>query len=211
MRWFRKMFTEKKGTYYEEVPYNARNVVKIDNPKVSKLSFFVFHDTENKWFHIIETSTGMAFASERTKKEAIERTKVQINRHSEKLKELLKKHKIPTIKNNTMPKRLTEAEKKERERAAKKAKKEAEAARKKARKERENAKNAEKKAKEKDRKAALAAKRAAAAKRQTGSQTASGAKLDKRIKAKKPGKRVSKSGNVYYENRKNRSDINKWL
>jgi len=205
------MFTEKKGTYYEEVPYNARNVVKIDNPKVSKLSFFVFHDTENKWFHVIETSTGMAFASERTKKEAIERTKVQINRHSEKLKELLKKHKIPTIKNNTMPKKLTAAEKKARIRAAAAAKKAAAAAKKVVAKEKAKTKDAEKKAKEKARKAALAEKRAAAAKRQTGSQTASGARLDKRIKAKKPGKRVSKSGKVYYENRKNRSDINKWL
>jgi len=32
-------------------------------------------------------------------------------------------------------------------------------------------------------------------------------KIDKRIKAKAPGKRMSKSGNIYYEYRKNRSDV----
>lgn len=34
---------------------------------------------------------------------------------------------------------------------------------------------------------------------------------DKRYQAKKPGKRVSKSGNIYYENRANRSDRGKLL
>jgi len=32
-------------------------------------------------------------------------------------------------------------------------------------------------------------------------------KIDKMRKALKPGKRVSKSGNIYYERRKNRSDL----
>jgi hypothetical protein len=32
-------------------------------------------------------------------------------------------------------------------------------------------------------------------------------KLDKKRKAKLPGKRVSKSGKIYYETRRNRSDI----
>lgn len=33
-------------------------------------------------------------------------------------------------------------------------------------------------------------------------------KRDKSLKAKRPGKRVSASGNIYYEYRKNRSDKN---
>ena len=32
-------------------------------------------------------------------------------------------------------------------------------------------------------------------------------KIDKMRKALKPGKRISKSGNIYYERRKNRSDL----
>jgi len=37
-------------------------------------------------------------------------------------------------------------------------------------------------------------------------------KKDKRIQALKPGKRKAKeSGNRYYENRRNRSDVRKWL
>ena len=40
-------------------------------------------------------------------------------------------------------------------------------------------------------------------------QTAAGKKQDKNLKAKKAGKRVSESGNVYYENRPNRSDKDK--
>jgi len=32
-------------------------------------------------------------------------------------------------------------------------------------------------------------------------------KIDKRRKALKPGKRISKNGKVYYESRKNRSDL----
>jgi coproporphyrinogen III oxidase-like Fe-S oxidoreductase len=36
--------------------------------------------------------------------------------------------------------------------------------------------------------------------------------MDKRIKAKKPGKRKSKHNKTYYENRKNRSDMpGTWL
>ena len=31
--------------------------------------------------------------------------------------------------------------------------------------------------------------------------------IDKKRQALKPGKRISKSGNIYYENRKNRSDM----
>ena len=31
---------------------------------------------------------------------------------------------------------------------------------------------------------------------------------DKRLRAKKPGKRISASGKVYYERRANRSDVN---
>lgn len=31
--------------------------------------------------------------------------------------------------------------------------------------------------------------------------------LDRKRRAKKPGRRVSKNGNVYYENRRNRSDV----
>lgn len=42
-----------------------------------------------------------------------------------------------------------------------------------------------------------------ASEHQTGK---SNLKIDKRRKALPPGKRVSKSGNVYYEYRKNRSD-----
>jgi len=118
-----------------------------------------------------------------------------------------------------MPKKLTAAEKKARIRAAAAAKKAAAAAKKVVAKEKAKTKDAEKKAKEKARKAALAEKRAAAAKRQTAPSKNSktgvpynySSAADKKIKAKKPGKRVSKSGKVYYENRKNRSDINKWL
>lgn len=40
-------------------------------------------------------------------------------------------------------------------------------------------------------------------------QTKAGIKQDKGIKAKKAGKRVSASGNVYYESRPNRSDKNR--
>lgn len=40
-------------------------------------------------------------------------------------------------------------------------------------------------------------------------QTAAGKKQDKKIKAKKAGKRVSASGNTYTENRPNRSDKNR--
>jgi hypothetical protein len=42
--------------------------------------------------------------------------------------------------------------------------------------------------------------------RQTGSSNTA---ADKRRKAERPGKRVSKSGNVYYEYRANRSDKSK--
>lgn len=42
--------------------------------------------------------------------------------------------------------------------------------------------------------------------RQTGKTTYSS---DKKRPAKRPGKRVSASGNVYYERRKNRSDRSK--
>ena len=41
--------------------------------------------------------------------------------------------------------------------------------------------------------------------RQTGKTNT---RRDKLLRAKKPGKRRSKSGNVYYESRKNRSDVN---
>ena len=34
-------------------------------------------------------------------------------------------------------------------------------------------------------------------------------KLDKKYKAKHPGKRKSKTGKIYYEYRKNRCDINR--
>ena len=34
---------------------------------------------------------------------------------------------------------------------------------------------------------------------------------DKKRHAKKPGKRRSRKGKVYYESRRNRADINKWL
>lgn len=40
-------------------------------------------------------------------------------------------------------------------------------------------------------------------------QTAAGKKQDKNLKAKKAGKRVSASGNTYYESRPNRSDKNR--
>jgi len=40
----------------------------------------------------------------------------------------------------------------------------------------------------------------------TKKQSAAGKKQDKNLKAKKAGKRVSASGNVYYERRPNRSD-----
>ncbi len=39
-------------------------------------------------------------------------------------------------------------------------------------------------------------------------QTKAGLKQDKNIKAKKAGKRVSASGNTYFESRANRSDKN---
>ena len=35
--------------------------------------------------------------------------------------------------------------------------------------------------------------------------------IDKMIQAKKPGWRKSRSGKKYFENRKNRSDKDKWL
>jgi len=35
--------------------------------------------------------------------------------------------------------------------------------------------------------------------------------LDKQLEAKKPGWRISKSGKKYFENRKNRSDVRKYL
>ena len=41
---------------------------------------------------------------------------------------------------------------------------------------------------------------------QTGKTTK---RVDKKLSAKYPGKRVSKKGNVYHETRKNRSDKNK--
>jgi hypothetical protein len=41
--------------------------------------------------------------------------------------------------------------------------------------------------------------------RQTGKTTKS---IDRRYKAKKPGYRKSRKGKKYYENRKNRSDVN---
>ena len=43
---------------------------------------------------------------------------------------------------------------------------------------------------------------------QTGKTTIA---LDRKIQAKTPGKRTSKSGNEYYEARMNRSDIGKYL
>lgn len=36
-------------------------------------------------------------------------------------------------------------------------------------------------------------------------------RIDRKLHAKKAGKRTSESGNVYYERRKNRSDVRKWL
>lgn len=36
-------------------------------------------------------------------------------------------------------------------------------------------------------------------------------RIDRKIHAKKPGKRKSADGSVYYERRANRSDIRKWL
>lgn len=41
--------------------------------------------------------------------------------------------------------------------------------------------------------------------RQTGKSVT---RIDKKLRAKKPGRRVSKSGNVYFERRRNRSDKN---
>ena len=46
------------------------------------------------------------------------------------------------------------------------------------------------------------------AKKQTGKTSLA---IDRKIQAKKPGKRVSKSGNVYYESRANRSDKGRLL
>lgn len=40
-------------------------------------------------------------------------------------------------------------------------------------------------------------------------QTKTGIKQDKKIKAKKAGKRTAASGNTYYESRPNRSDKNR--
>ena len=44
--------------------------------------------------------------------------------------------------------------------------------------------------------------------RQTGKTNK---RIDKRYSAKKPGKRISKNGNVYYEYRRNRSDLDRKL
>lgn len=44
--------------------------------------------------------------------------------------------------------------------------------------------------------------------KQTGSTTVA---VDKMLQAKKPGWRKSKEGNWYFENRKNRSDVHKYL
>ena len=44
--------------------------------------------------------------------------------------------------------------------------------------------------------------------RQTGRTHIS---IDRQIKAKKPGWRISESGKKYFENRKNRSDIKEYL
>lgn len=58
-------------------------------------------------------------------------------------------------------------------------------------------------------KRAVAKKKAVAPKgKQIGSSNRS---KDKLHQAKKPGKRISASGNVYYESRANRSDVNKYL
>lgn len=46
---------------------------------------------------------------------------------------------------------------------------------------------------------------------QTGKQTAKGKKIDSEIQADEPGKRISKSGKIYYERRVNRSDKSKLL
>lgn len=46
-------------------------------------------------------------------------------------------------------------------------------------------------------------------KKVTKKQTKKGLAKDKRLKAKHPGKRISKNGNVYYEYRANRSDKNR--
>ena len=43
-------------------------------------------------------------------------------------------------------------------------------------------------------------------KKQTGTTDVA---KDKKLNALKPGKRVSKAGNVYYERRKNRSDMSR--
>lgn len=40
-------------------------------------------------------------------------------------------------------------------------------------------------------------------------QTPLGKAMDKNIKAKKPGKRISRTGHTYYEHRSNRTDL-KW-
>lgn len=45
-------------------------------------------------------------------------------------------------------------------------------------------------------------------KHQTGSTTLG---IDRKISAKPIGKRISETGNIYYEYRKNRSDLNKKL
>lgn len=42
--------------------------------------------------------------------------------------------------------------------------------------------------------------------RQTGKSVKA---IDRRIVAKKPGRRISEDGNVYFEYRRNRSDVNK--
>jgi len=48
------------------------------------------------------------------------------------------------------------------------------------------------------------------ARRQTGKkQTKKGRTADGRFAAKKPGKRISKTGRTYYERRRNRSDKDK--
>ncbi|MHA1865893.1 MAG: hypothetical protein ACTSWZ_05230 [Candidatus Heimdallarchaeaceae archaeon] len=48
-----------------------------------------------------------------------------------------------------------------------------------------------------------------ASKHQTGKRKS--IKLDRKRKAMKPGKRISKSGKVYYEYRRNRSDLKGWI
>lgn len=46
-------------------------------------------------------------------------------------------------------------------------------------------------------------------KKQTGKTKS--IKADKKRKAMKPGKRISKTGNIYYERRRNRSDKGKYI